>query len=243
VKPRSHVVFGLIVLPALVALLIPEATARRRRPRGKLKGRLSPKVLERPGVRLSKAYWMFGVPHLQQKRNRGSFSDYLVFLDVWDERAFRRLEDPVVETKGATFSPRLVVIPRRASTQTIVFQNRDHLQHRLTSKDHGDLKRLILPPNSRELVKLEGVLPLPVGSHTTYRLRSTQFEPMRAEIVFLRSSAYTRVGPRGTFRLRRLPRGEHTLRVYHRGQIRLKKKIEVGRRRLNLKTLKLKPAS
>ncbi len=234
--------YCILMFIGVLVMLVPDASARRRRPTGQCYGQLSPKVLARPGVRLRHAYWLFGVPNLQRKRVRGSFREYLIYLDVWDEAAFSKLQTPEMKTEGAGFVPKMLVIPRRSETETIVFRNLDRYKQRLTSPDHGDLKNLVLPVNGREVVKLENVLPLKIGRFATYRLRSKNFPDMRSEIVFLRSSAYTRPDALGRFRLRYLPRGEHTLRVYRRGKILLERRIEIGRRRLNLKTLKLRQA-
>lgn len=217
------------------------AEARRRRPRGQLYGRLSPKVLRRPGVRLQRAYWMFGVPSLQRRRARFSFAEYVICLDVWDESSLTTTADPEMVVKGVALVPRVLVVPRRSDRVRIVFRNQDSLKYRLMSTDNAALRDLILVPNARETVTLDGILPLAPGASLRYRVADVERSSVRGEILFLRSTAYVKPDAQGRFRLRRLPKGAHRLLVIHRGKVLLKKKVTVGRRPLNLKLLTPKP--
>jgi len=217
------------------------ADARHRRPRGQVFGRLSPKVLERPGARLRHAYWMFGVSSLQRRRVRGSFRQYVVCLDVWDEHARVRTSDPEMVVRGVSLVPRVLVIPRRTDRVRVVFRNQDSLKYRLMSKDNSALSNVILVPNAREVVTLEGILPLSPGGFVRYRVRDAERSSVRGEVLILRSTAYTRPDARGRFRLRRLPKGAHHLLIIHDGKVLLRKKVAVGRRPLKLKMLVPKP--
>lgn len=236
-KPLIAPMVGLLCL----GLVSERADARRRKPRGQLYGSLSPKVLDRTGVRLHRAYWMFGVPSLQWRRVRHTFAEYVVCLDVWNESLLKTTSDPEMVVRGVALVPRVLVIPRRTDRVRIVFRNQDDLKYRLMSTDNAALRDLILVPNAREVATLEGILPLAPGAFLRYRVRDVERSSVRGEILFLRSTAYTTPAANGRFRLRWLPKGTHRLLVIHRGKVVLKKKVTVGRRPLNLKVLTPKP--
>jgi hypothetical protein len=227
-----------MVLPAVDA----EARRRRRRPRGKVVGQLvAPFLKALAAGRSSRAYWSFGVDNLQRQVPKPDYREFLVFLDVWDER---QIKEPsrLILIQGAGFEPRISVIPRRAPKETLTVHNLDLMTHHLASPDHPAFKHVSLAGNAKQTVELDNILPLTKGTAATYRIRSKELRVLRGSIVFLRSSAYTFADRNGNFQLTKLPRGTHKLRVYYRGKILLTRTIEVGKRKLKLKKLTLKQA-
>jgi hypothetical protein len=207
-----------------------------------VEGQLVAPFLNAPGVqRLDRAYWAFDVPNLQRLKPRPDYREFLVFLDVWDES---QIKEPsrLIQLQGAAFVPRVSVIPRRAPKETVTLHNLDVMTHRLASPDHPAFKDLTMAGNAKQNVELDNILPLSRGSFTTYRIHSVDLRVMRGAVLFLRSSAYTFADANGRFQLTGLPRGTHKLRVYYRGRVLLERTVDVGRRKLNLKTLTLKPA-
>lgn len=228
-----------------IALFLPAgpAAARRRRkrqPTGRITGQLDAQFLKQaPIKRLSRAYWEFGVPNLQLRRPPISYDEFLVFLDVWDDDVAATGETREIKFEGAAFAPRLLALPRRSEDETIQLHNYDVDTHRVTSKDTRALKGIVLQQNMKSLVKIENILPLEKGRYVRYEVRSVDLPSMRGEILFVKSTVFGRADAQGRFNLTRVPRGEHTLRVYYQGKILLKKSIKVGRRRLKLKRLVL----
>lgn len=228
----------LVVIPATSA----EARRRRRKPRGKVFGQLVAPFLKAEATkRLSRAYWSFGVDNLHRLFPKPDYREFLVFVDVWDER---QIKEPsrLIQIQGASFVPRISVIPRRAPVETITMHNLDLMKHQLASPDHPIFKHLSLAGNAKQDVELDNILPLTKGAAVTYRIRSKDLRVLRGSIVFIRSTAYTFADRNGFFKLTKLPRGTHKLRVYYRGKFVLTKTIEVGKKKLNLKKLILKQA-
>lgn len=234
------------ILVCLAFLLFIPATAaearRRRKPKGKVVGQLvAPFLKARASQRLSRAYWNFGVANLQRLLPKPDYRDFLVYLDVWDER---QIKEPsrLIQIQGAALVPRISVIPRRAPKETLTVHNLDVMTHRLGSPDHPAFKLLSLAGNAKQNVELDNVLPLTKGNAATYRIQSKDLRVLRGSVVFVKSTAYTFADKNGHFKLGKLPRGTHKLRVYYRGKVLLVKTIEVGKRKLNLKQLTLKRA-
>ena len=234
------------ILVSLTFLFFIPATAvearRRRKPRGKVVGQLvAPFLKARASGRVSRAYWSFDVGNLQRLLPKPDYREFLVYVDVWDER---QIQEPsrLIQIQGAAFVPRITVIPRRAPKETLTVHNLDVMTHRLGSADHPSFKDLSLAGNAKQNVELDNILPLTQGAIATYRIRSMDLSVLRGSVVFLRSTAYTFADSNGFFKLDKLPRGTHKLRVYYRGKIVLTKTIDVGNKKLNLKQLILKQA-
>lgn len=233
----------LVSLAFLVIIPATDAQARRRRkPRGKVFGQLvAPFLKAQATQRLSRAYWSFGVDNLQRLFPKPDYREFLVYVDVWDER---RIKEPsrLIQIQGAGLVPRITVIPRRAPKETLTLHNLDLMTHRLASPDHPAFKHLNMAGNAKQNVELDNILPLTKGAAATYRIRSKDLRVLRGSVVFIRSSAYTLADRNGVFMLTGLPRGTHKLRVYYRGRVLLTQTIEVGKKKLNLKKLILKQA-
>jgi len=231
----------LVSLAFLVIIPTTDAEARRRRkPRGKVVGQLVAPFLKTQAIqRLSRAYWSFGVDNLQRLLPKPDYREFLVYVDVWDER---QIKEPsrLIQIQGADLVPRITVIPRRAPKETLTLHNLDLMTHRLDSPDHPAFKHLSMAGNAKQNVELDNILPLTPGAAVTYRIRSKDLRVLRGSVVFVRSSAYTFADRNGVFQLARLPRGTHKLRVYYRGKVLLTQTIEVGRKKLKLKKLILK---
>ncbi|MFH2005346.1 MAG: carboxypeptidase-like regulatory domain-containing protein [bacterium] len=235
----------LIAIALLFVLPSTPLEARRRRrkkPNGKVVGVLqAPWLQHAASRRQTRAYWSFAVPNLQLKRTRASYGDFLVFLDVWDEMNAPN-SDGLLQIVGAELRPRMLIIPRKGPKETITVHSLDMMEHRLTSKDHPELKHLVLQRNSKSNVQLDNVLPLQNGETVTYRVRSLDLKHLWGEIVFVRSTCFTLAGADGRFELTGVPKGTYRLRVYYRGKILLTRPVEVGRKAVNLKVLTLKQA-
>jgi len=222
------------ILVSLIFLVVVPATSaearRRRKARNKVIGQLvAPFLKARAVPRLSRAYWSHDVDNLHRLFPKPDYREFLVFVDVWDER---QIKEPsrLIQIKGAGFVPRISVIPRRAPTETITLHNLDLMTHGLDSPDHAAFKLVTLAGNAKQNVELDNILPLTRGTALTYRLRSKDLRVMRGCIVFLRSTAYTFADQNGFFTLSNLPRGMLT------------QTIEVRKRKMTLKPLILKKA-
>jgi hypothetical protein len=233
----------LVSLIFLVVLPATDAEARRRRkPRGKVVGQLvAPFLKAGTTQKAGRAYWSYGVDNLHRLFPKPDYREFLVFVDVWDER---QVKEPsrLIQIQGAAFVPRISVIPRRAPTETLTLHNLDLKTHRLASPDHPAFKLVTLAGNAKQNVELDNILPLTKGAALTYQLRSKDLRVMRGTIVFLRSTAYTFAAQNGFFQLTNLPRGSHKLKVYYRGKVLHTQTIEVGRKKLKLKPVILKKA-
>ncbi len=234
------------IIVSLIFLVVVPATSaearRRRKARNKVIGQLvAPFLKARAVPRLSRAYWSHDVDNLHRLFPKPDYREFLVFVDVWDER---QIKEPsrLIQIKGAGFVPRISVIPRRAPTETITLHNLDLMTHGLDSPDHAAFKLVTLGGNAKQNVELDNILPLTRGNALTYRLRSKDLRVMRGCIVFLRSTAYTFADQNGFFTLSNLPRGTHKLKVYYRGKVLLTQTIEVRKRKMTLKPLILKKA-
>ncbi len=233
-----------IFVSLVFLLFIPatDASARRRKPKGKVVGQLvAPFLKAQMQKRLSRAYWSFGVDNLQRRLPKPDFREFLVYVDVWDET---QIKEPsrLIQIQGAALVPPITVIPRRAPKETFTLHNLDLMRHQLSSPDHPAFKLVTMAGNAKQNVELDNILPLTKGAAATYRVRSKDLRLMRGSIVFVKSSAYTFADRNGFFKLEKLPRGTHKLRVYYRGKVLLTKTIEVGRKKLNLKKLVCKKA-
>ena len=235
----------LLAISILLVFSGASAEARRRRApkaKGRIVGQLDAPFLKAAAQqRASRAYWSFGPGDVQEKRPKPDYGEFIVFLDFWEDGRHSEFQVPILRIEGGAFSPRLMVIPRRAASETITVHNLDLQTHHLLSKDHRDLNGVTLNRNDKTSIKLDNILPLQPGRRATYRLSARSGGRMRGAIVFLKSSVFGRVDPLGRFNLTRIPSGEHTLRVYFRGKILLTKKVTVGRKTVTLKVLTLKP--
>ncbi|MDY0002345.1 MAG: hypothetical protein RBU30_13700 [Polyangia bacterium] len=232
----------LLLVFALLLLVAPDASARKRRgPQGtgQITGQLQ-LTFAKPQAEPSRAYWSFGVDDLQTRRPPLPWGEIVVFLDLWEEEALPDRVPSELVLEGAEVAPPLLVLPRTSDAIVVAFRNEDGLSYQFKSQDHAELRSLIIPPKARENVKMEGIPHLSSGKpFERYRIETVTKPQLRAEILMLRSTAFAKPSAEGQFSLAKLSAGKRVLKVYHRGVILLEKPVEVGRGSLDLGTLKI----
>ena len=244
VKTASTAFF--FVTATLLVFLSPHhAGARRRKAtvRGILKAPRNKAQCSPP----KKAYWSFEVPNLPHPPCRPVYQYYLITLDTWDAKRAKKLsggerKNPVVTLKGVDFAPKLIVVPKDAQSYDVTLRNTDRFKHAIYSPKHKGIGVERIESSTSSTVRFESLPALSKGAVHFIPLKCKLFSHMNGGVAFVRSTAYAVVGPRGRFVIRRVPRGEYTLRVWRKGQKVHERKIKVGRRgaRLDLDLLKKK---
>jgi plastocyanin len=137
---------------------------------------------------------------------RRDFSSVVVWLEpAGDTRLPLVPRKAVMEQKDKTFLPHVLVIPVGSS---IDFPNFDPIFHNAFSNFHGQMFDVgLYPPKTSRTVKFnrEGVVRVFCNIHPA----------MSAVIVVLRTSLFDVTGTDGSYRIRDVPPGEYTLKIFH----------------------------
>lgn len=185
-------------------------------------------------ARSQKAYWSFEVESLPHIPCRPRLTGYLVTLDLWQVKGAPTTRSHALKLSGFAFSPDLLVIPKDSQAYEVTVTNEDRFAHKIFSPASKELGRELISPNESRTLKFEGLSPLPEGQVQVFPMRCERFPHMLGAVVFVRSTAYDVVDPHGRFRIKNVPKGTYTLRVFRFGQQVSEQKVTVGRKPVNI---------